>query len=82
MHMRLFHRSHKPVCSSTLARYLRTLVCIGFQTAFTSSNVGVITADILKAADWSSDIQSSESEWFSDDQQHGEVCCTIMVEVH
>jgi len=45
------------------------------RSAFTSSDVGVITADILKAADWSSDKQSSESEWFSNDQQH--VKCVV-----
>ena len=63
-----FIRPHKPVTSSTIARWLKSLLeMAGVDTVIFSahsvrgastskaSNMGVTTADILKAADWSSE---------------------------
>ena len=60
-------RPHKPVCSSTLARWLRSLLDkAGIDMAIfkahstrnaaasAAANAGITTGDILKAADWSS----------------------------
>ena len=59
-------RPHKPVCSSTLARWLKSLLDkAGIDTsifeahstrstaASAAANTGITTIDILKAADWS-----------------------------
>ena len=61
-------RPHKPVCSSTLARWLKSLLDkAGIDTsifkahstqsaaASAAANTGITTSDILKAADWSSE---------------------------
>lgn len=61
-------RPRKPVCSSTLARWLSSLLDkAGIDTSIfkahstrsaatsAASNAGVTTADILRAADWSSE---------------------------
>ena len=70
-HTRLFLavvKPHKPVCSSTLARWLKSLLeKAGIDTGIfkahsvrgaatsAAANAGVTMADILKAADWSSE---------------------------
>ena len=57
-------KPHKPVCSSTLARWLKFLLeqvvidtgifkAHSVRGAPAAANAGVTTADILKAADWS-----------------------------
>ena len=61
-------RPHKPVCSSALARWLKSLLDkAGIDTsifkahstrsaaASAAANTGITTSDILKAADWSSE---------------------------
>ena len=61
-------RPHKPVCSSTLARWLKSLLdkagidtsifkahSTRSATASAAANTGITTGDILKAADWSSE---------------------------
>ena len=61
-------RPHKPVCSSTLARWLKSLLDkAGIDTsifkahstrsaaASAAASTGITTSDILKAADWSSE---------------------------
>ena len=61
-------KPHKPVCSSTLARWLKSLLDkAGIDTnifkahstrsaaASAAANTGITTSDILKAADWSSE---------------------------
>ena len=61
-------RPHKPVCSSTLARWLKSLLDkAGIDTsifkahstrsaaASAAASTGITTGDTLKAADWSSE---------------------------
>ena len=65
---RVFLAVHKPICSSTLARWLKSLLeragidtgifkahSVRGATTSAAARTGVTTSDILKAADWSSE---------------------------
>ena len=88
-------RPHKPVSSSTVARWLKTVLNnAGIDTSIfkahsvrsaacsSASEAGVTTATILDAADWATRNRISEVLLQAQAQHHLRSCCTITAVDH